>query len=54
MRFRFWALQREDVQRDLDACVDELPVSFVLVALTARIKRQGQQREPYAGSSSDL
>lgn len=53
MRFRFWALQREAVQRDLDACVEELPVSFVLVALIARTKRQGRQRASCAGSSSD-
>lgn len=54
MRIRFWALQREALKRDLDECESELSVSFVLVALVSRARRQGRQRGEHVGPASDL
>lgn len=54
MRIRFSHLQKQDVQRDVDACAAELQTSFVLVALVRRAVKRGQQKDMCAGPLSEL
>lgn len=54
MRIPFSHLQRQDVQRDVDAAQSESCVSFVLVALVRRAVKRGQQRDMCAGPLSEL
>lgn len=54
MRIPFSHLQKQDVQRDVDACAAELQTSFVLVALVRRAVKRGQQKDMCAGPLSEL
>jgi hypothetical protein len=54
MRIPFSHLQKQDVQRDVDACAAELCVSFVLVALVQHARKRGQQKDVCAGPLSEL
>lgn len=54
MRIRFSHLQKQDVQRDLDAAQIELQTPFVLVALIRRALKRGQQKDVCADVLSEL